>query len=201
MGLVGEFVAFAFLGADGEEADAGFIDSEGDAAIDAAEDRVVDEVFGASFGIRAGVDEDEVAFLVGDNGGEGGAVDAFEGAEFDGAAGHEAAGVSAAEDDVGLAGFDQLDGADHRGIFFPLDRLERFVVHGDDFGGVKDGNGAVFREAGAVEFRFEDRFVADEDDVVEAGDLLKRQFYCRNDFPGAEIASHRVHGDGRFWFA
>src|SRR5690606_28831558 len=95
-------------------------------------------LFRSGLGIGPGVDQDEVTVGAGNDGREGGAVDAAEGAETDGAAGHERAGVAAADERGGLAGFDQIDGAGHRGVLFPAEGHDRLVVHGDDFRGVQD---------------------------------------------------------------
>jgi len=194
-GLGDEGVALALLGADGHEADARVGDAEHDAAIVAAEDRVVHEVFGFGLGIRAGVDENEMSAFARDDGGERGTGDALHRAEPERAAGHERTGVAATDDDAGLAIFDELDGLQHRGVFLFLQRHQRLVIHRDDLGGVQHRKPAAAVQAGMAEERVEHRLVADEGDWVQVRRLIEGQTDGRNDLGRAKVAAHGVDGD------
>ncbi len=93
------------------------------------------------------VDQDKVTVLPRDDGGESRPVYAFHGAQLDRAAGHERAGIAATDDDARLAFLDAFNGANHRSVLLAPQRLHRFVIHGDDFRGMKDLDGRMVAES------------------------------------------------------
>ena len=192
VGLGDQGAALALLGADVHEADAGRLDAEHDPAIVAAENGVVHEVLGLGLGIGAGVDQDKVAVFARHDGGEGGAGDALHGAQAQSAAGHEGAGVAAADDDAGVAVADELNGADHRGVLLALEGHQRLVVHRDDLGRVMNGDVVAAVEAGGVDQRAEDRLVPDQGHGIERRVLPQGEFDGLNDLGGAHVAAHGV---------
>src|SRR5580692_13032923 len=100
MGLGDEGVAFAFLGSDGEQADARGRYAKHDAAVVRTENGIVHEMFRLGVRIGAGIDENEMAVFTGNDSGEGRAVHAFHGAQLERGAGYKAAGVAATDDNA-----------------------------------------------------------------------------------------------------
>ena len=156
-GGVLEFVAaLELLLADVEELDRGFFDALDGAGEGGAHDGELAQHFGVAFHIGAEVQHaGEVAGAVkvwdeGGDGGPGGADDQSQGEDADA---EQRAGVSGADDGVGLVVGDELQGAAHGGVA-SADGAGRRLVHADDSGGVADGDsgdsGGVDSVAGGV---------------------------------------------------
>ena len=79
--FAGQFVAFNFFFADGEQADARAAISESGAVIDLAHDRELDEVLGLGIDVGADIEQDgDAALGVGERRGQSDAIDGFESA-------------------------------------------------------------------------------------------------------------------------
>ena len=142
-GVAGEGVAFGVFFTDGEEADAGVGDLEDVAGIHGAHDGELEEIFGVGIDVGAYVQQQGGAADGGDDGGEGGAVDAGEAAEDHLGGCHGGAGVACGEEALGEAFADALEADAHGGIALGTDGLGGFVVHGDPLGGIDDGDLAI----------------------------------------------------------
>ena len=193
VGFGDEGIALTLFGADGHQADPRRFDAEHNAAIMAAHNRVMDEVLRLGLGIGTGVDQDEVPALTRADRGQSGTGDALHGAKAQRAAGHQGSGVATADDDTGFAVFHEFDGADHRGVFLFLQRVERLVVHRHDFGSVKNGKPVFTGETGVRDEGIQLGLVADERDRVERRILMQSQLDGSNHLGRTEVAAHGVN--------
>ena len=137
--------AFAFFGADREEADARADDTEGALGVDGTEDGVMHHLGGRSLRVGAHVEHDEMAFTARHDGGEGRAFGAFHRADLDGTRGDEGLGVAGRDDDVDFASLEHLKGDHHGGITLRLEHGHRGVVRSHDAGGVAETDAAVLQ--------------------------------------------------------
>lgn len=193
-GFLDEGVAFVLFGAVGHEANGGVGAAEDVAGVGGAHDGVLEEVEGLAIGIGAGVDEDPVAGERGHHGGDGGALDVGEGAEFDEGGGDGGAGVAGADDGVGSVFFDEVDGAGDGAVFFAADGVEAGVGHVDDLAGVDDfefGAG----DALGFEFGLDAVFLADEVDFFDVSQLSERELDPSDGVGWGVIATHDVQSD------
>ncbi len=129
----------------------------------------------------------------GENGGEGGAVDAGQHAENHLGGGHGGAGVAGGEEAGGAAFADHLEADAHGGVALGADGLGGLVVHGDPLGGGNDED----RQALAAEVLAQDG----TEDIFGAGKVDADVILTRSeDGPanlgfGGLVGAHSVYND------
>ena len=160
-----------------------------------ADDGVVHEMLETGIRIGAGVQENEIPVGAGHDGRQGGAVEAFKGAEFENRCRHQAAGIAATDRRDRFAVLHQLDGAHHRRIFFAADGKQRLVIHGNHFRGVTHGHRRMTGEPCLGQQGFQNRGVAHQNERTEPGVFGQGQAGRLDDFGWSEIAAHGVNGD------
>ena len=133
-----ELVALFVFGADGDESDRGVGVAEDVTGVGGAHDCVLYQLPRGGVGVGSGVDEDEVVGFGGDDGADGGALDAWEGAQLDVRGRDGSPRVSGADDGVCLARFDEVDGAADGRIALSSDGIGGGVGHFDHLSGVND---------------------------------------------------------------
>ena len=88
---------------------------------------------GLPLDVGPGVEQDEVAGLGGDHGGDAWPIHAGQRAQLDARSGDHPTGVAGGEDGVGLAMLDQIHGHGEGALFLAAQRHDRLFLHREDF--------------------------------------------------------------------
>ena len=147
--LFSEAIAFGVLGADGEEADAGFGVAEDFFGVDGTHEGVIEKMFGAGVEVGAGIEQDEEIGFGGHDGGDARATDSWKGAEADGGGGNHGAGMASGDGGIGFRIAHGFDGSKDGVIPFTAEGFDWGISHFDDFFAVPNfeaGRELIFTE-------------------------------------------------------
>ena len=164
-GVLGEGGAFLFFLAVGHDADDGFLNRKNLVGVDRAHDGIGGQVFGLGLRIGPGIENITRPELVGDRGGDSGAVDALEKAKFDGGGGDGGTGVASGNHRLRQALFHEVGGDGNGTVAFSPNRFGAGLVHLHNLTGVHDAGLGVGEVVAGAAF-LEQFLVTHENDFV-----------------------------------
>lgn len=190
-GFFDQSIAFFLLGAVRHEADSGIGAIEHVACVSRAHDGVLQEVEGLAVGVGTGVDEHPVSGEGGHHGGDSGALDVREGAQFDEGSGDGRAGVACTDDGVSATFFDEVHSAGDGAVFLFAHGIQAGITHVHDLGSVDDLEFGTGHALGG-EFGADAIFLTDEVDFFNRTQLTERELDPSDGVGRGVVATHDV---------
>ena len=181
-------------GADAQDADARVFAAENFTRINAAHHRVMGQMNRFAFDVRAGIEQDELAFRRGNDGGNAAAIHAGNAAQLERGRRENAAGVAERNNRISFSVIDQFDCAHNRAILFLRTATGRFVLHRQHLAGMDDAH-AMITKAATRQSGVNFGGIADQE---EGGDLLvglESPVGAFDDDPATVVATHDIHCD------
>ena len=194
-GLLGDAVALEILLADAQQAHRRARLPEDGLGVQAAHQGELLELDFVAVRVRPRVDEQNRTSDGGQDGADGGALDAGDAPQDEDRGRDHRAGAPGREKRVRLAILDELHAPVDRRVAFQAHRLGRRLAHGDHLRGVDDAEAPGGLGVVGGELRPDGGFIANQHDVEVSGEFPGGLDSAFDDFARGEIAAHGIDRD------